>query len=139
MSIDRGHLAQALIALVGIWLMAAPDVLGHGAPLAHSDHIAGPLLVTIGGISIWELNREARFAAIPVGVWLLVAPWLLGAGAAGTVNGMIAGVTSIALAFLRGQPSQAFGGGWSALWTSPSPYRDQPGGPPGKQIEEGRQ
>lgn len=124
--IDHGHVAQALVMTCGIWLMAAPDVLGFDAPMAHSDYIAGPLLVTIGGIAIWGIGRPARWAAIPVGVWLLVAPWILSSPLTGTISSSTTGVVAILMALVRGRTTWSFGGGWSALWVEPSPYRDLP-------------
>ena len=34
-------------ALLGLWLMFVPAVLGNAAPLAHIDHLAGALLITV--------------------------------------------------------------------------------------------
>ena len=105
--------------------MAAPAVLNYGSPLADSDRVVGPLLVTIGGVAVWEVTRKARLAALPLGIWLLIAPWLFGGPASAISSNVGTGLAVGALSMVHGYPAPAFGGGWEALWSSPSPYADR--------------
>lgn len=88
---------------VGLWLLAAPDVLGATGAAADSDHLVGGLIVTIAAVALAEPARSARFANVAVGLWLLVAPWLLdGTTSAGRASSLLAGVALILLSLPRG-------------------------------------
>ncbi len=63
-------------AVFGAWLMFSPSVLGVLPPLANSDYIAGPLLITISAISCAKVAKKAYYANLLVAVWLLIAPWV---------------------------------------------------------------
>lgn len=117
----RGMYAQLLVAAVGLWLMAAPAVLGYGDPAATSDRVAGPLLVSVGVIAAWEITRSVRWVALPVGLWLLAAPWLLGYPGDATVSSSVAGVVAVGLSFVHGEIRASFAGGWDSLWRSGDP------------------
>jgi hypothetical protein len=110
--------AQLLGALLGVWLMAAPAVLGYGAPAATVDRIAGPLAAMLGVVAASEVTRGVRRANLLVGLWLLAAPWLLGYPAAATLNSILVGLLLAALSFVRGTVKERFGGGWTSLWRS---------------------
>ena len=104
--------------------MAAPDVLDYGGALANSDRVVGPLLVTVGGIAAANVVREVRLAALPLAAWLLIAPWLLDAPTPALISNMATGLAAGLLGFVRGRPGGSYGGGWRAVWSSESPYRD---------------
>lgn len=111
-------IARAANALLGIWLMSAPAVLGYGNPAANHDHIAGPLAATFAIISVAEVTRSVRWMNVILGVWLLAAPWILGyRGPAPIVNSMVVGVLLGALGLVRGTVREQVGGGWRMLWT----------------------
>lgn len=122
--LDRGHYAQLLVSMLGVWLMAAPDVLGYGAPLADSNRVVGPLLVTVGGVAIWEVTRMTRLATLPLAGWLLVSPWIFDAPTVAIVSNMATGIAAGLLSLVHGQVPDKFGGGWVAVWSSDSPYED---------------
>jgi hypothetical protein len=107
--------AQALSVALGIWLMAAPAVLGYNGLPADNDHVIGPLAASFACIAIWEATRGARWVNVPLGAWLLIAPWFLGHGQAALLNSLIAGVLLIGLGFVRGTSRERLGGGWAAL------------------------
>jgi hypothetical protein len=109
---------QIINAAVGIWLMAAPAVLGYGNPAQTNDRIAGPLAAAFAVIAVSEITRPVRWANLPIGLWLLIAPWVLGYPLAAAANSIIAGVILIVCARLGGGVTGQFGGGWSALWKS---------------------
>lgn len=89
---------------LGIWLVAAPAVLGGGAAAADSDRLVGALILTDAAIATAEVTRAWRFVNIPAGLWLMIAPWLLaGSTPTATWNDVIVGVAVIFLALSRGR------------------------------------
>lgn len=107
---------QVLTAVIGIWLMAAPTVLGYARPMSTSDHIAGPLVATFACIAIWECTRALRWINLPLGIWVVVGTFVLGAPTAAFLNGILCGMAIACLATQGGTIQQQFGGGWSMLW-----------------------
>lgn len=104
---------------VGLWLMAAPAVLGYGDPADTNDRIVGPLAVTFAIIAIWEVTRALRWLNLALGLWLLAAPWLLGGYPAdATVNSLAAGALLALFSLVRGKMQQEYAGGWPSLWRS---------------------
>ncbi|HEV2147993.1 MAG TPA: SPW repeat protein [Longimicrobiaceae bacterium] len=102
---------------LGIWLMAAPAVLGYSGAAETSDRIAGPVIATFAIVAISEVTRPLRRVNTVAGVWLLLAPWLLGFPAAAAWNSVAVGVLVIGLSLVRGTVESRFGGGWRVLWT----------------------
>lgn len=104
---------------VGLWLMAAPAVLGYSGSAATNDRIVGPLAATFAIVAIWEVTRALRWANLALGLWLLAAPWILGGYPADAiVNSMAAGALLALFSLVRGKIRQEYAGGWSALWRS---------------------
>lgn len=111
--------ARILSAALGVWLMAAPAVLGYAAPAEVNDRIVGPVIATFAIVAISAVTRPLRRLNTVAGGWLLLAPWILGYGAtAPTVNDMLVGVAVIAASLVKGKVTDTFGGGWSSLWRS---------------------
>ncbi|HLT46676.1 MAG TPA: SPW repeat protein [Rubricoccaceae bacterium] len=109
--------AQVVNALLGVWLMAAPAVLGYGAPAAVNDRIVGPVAASFAVIAWWQATRPARWVNLPLGLWLIAAPFVLGYGAtAPLVNSLAVGAALAALSLVRGTVDKRFGGGWRAVW-----------------------
>jgi hypothetical protein len=100
-----------LVSALGLWLRAAPDVLGTQKPAADSDHLVGALIVVVAVIAMAEVTRAARFLNILAGAWLLAAPWLLG-GAAGLApwNSLLVGILVLVLSVPRGTVRERYGG-----------------------------
>lgn len=111
--------AQILNTLLGLWLMAAPDVLGYRGAAGVNDHILGPIAASAACVALWEVTRAVRWVNLPIGLWLIAAPWVLGYGAAPRLNSLAVGLPLVAFAAVRGELRQRFGGGWSALWGKP--------------------
>lgn len=97
-------------AVIGAWLMAAPDVLGHDGGIADSDRLVGSLVVTFALVALAEVARPLRLLNVPFGAWLLIAPWIFGASAAVTVSGMLAGTALIVLSLPQGAIVERSGG-----------------------------
>ena len=107
--------AHAIVSLVGIWLMAAPAVLGYGGVAANHDRIVGPVVASFACIALWEVTRPLRWLDLAAGLWLIAAPWILGFARDAAVNSVIAGLAIAALSLVRGKLTHQFGGGWRTL------------------------
>ncbi|HEX5385691.1 MAG TPA: hypothetical protein VFW66_03205 [Gemmatimonadales bacterium] len=108
--------AQAVSALLGIWLMAAPAVLGVGGGARDNDLVVGPIAAAIGIVAVSEVTRPVRRVNLVIGLWLVLVAWAFGGGAAARVNDAAVGLLLIGLATVRGRMGTAYGGGWSTLW-----------------------
>lgn len=108
--------ARVVSVLLGLWLMVAPAALTVNNAASDNFRIVGPLVVSVSVIAIWGVTRGLRWANVPLGAWLLLAPWLFHFGTAALVTSLAVGVLLIALAFVRGEVKEKFGGGWSALF-----------------------
>lgn len=108
--------AQALAAAIGLWLYAAPGVLGYGDPAATSDRIVGPLVLSFSFVAMWEFVRGLRLANRPLALWLLAAPLVLGYPTDALVSGMLSGAAVLGLSFVRGKVEGRYGGGWAAVF-----------------------
>ena len=121
--------AQFINMMLGIWLMAAPTILGYGGPGRTNHRIVGPLAVSCAVIALWEVTRPVRWGNFVLGLWLLVAPWLFTDAWAALLNSSLGGLLLMAFALVRGTAEpQRFGGGWSALWRATSISWGQRGG-----------
>ncbi|MEX2571076.1 MAG: SPW repeat protein, partial [Gemmatimonadota bacterium] len=114
-SATTGILARLLNAGLGIWLMAAPAVLGYGAPASTSDRLVGPIAASLAIIAVWEIVRPLRHANTALGAWLIVAPLILGYAITPAINSVIVGAAMVALSRVRGEVRGRYGGGWRAI------------------------
>jgi hypothetical protein len=109
--------ARILNTGLGLWLMAAPAVLGFtDSPAATNHRIVGPLVVTFAFVAIWQVTRALRRINLASGLWLLAAPWIFGFPTDATVNAMVCGAAIAALSLVQGTRDTSFGGGWRVLW-----------------------
>lgn len=109
-------IVQVVLTLAGLWLMAAPAVLGYGEPASTSDRIAGPVMAAVAFISIATITRGLRWANLPVGLWLLGAPWLLDLPVDATVSSTAVGLLAVAMAGTGAPDQERYAGGWRSLW-----------------------
>lgn len=108
--------AHIVNAVLGVWLMAAPAVLGYGTPLATSDRIVGPVIATFAVVAWWEATRAVGRWNVVLGLWGVVAPWVLGAdGTWAIANAMIVGALIAGLSLVKGKVEKTYGGGWASL------------------------
>lgn len=112
--------ARITSVLAGVWLMAAPAVLGYGDPAGANDLVVGPLVASLGVVSIWQVARGLRWLVALAGVWLLISPWILGHPNDALVNSLVVGLVLIITGSIRGKLSEAVGGGWKAIWKEES-------------------
>jgi len=68
---------QFIVMLLGLWLMAAPDILHYEGPERMNHHIVGPLVVSAAVIAIAETTRAVRWVNVALGFWLMMAPLIL--------------------------------------------------------------
>lgn len=69
-----------LAGLLGIWLIAAPPLLGIAGNLSDSGRLVGALVTTTAVVAMAEVGRPLRFINILFGLWIMVSPWVLNAG-----------------------------------------------------------
>lgn len=109
----------SFVAIVGIWLMVAPDALGYGGSALVNHRIVGPTLATMAICAIWEVLRGLRWVNVVCGAWLLISPWVLMVESdAARMNSMVCGALCVALSLSKGKQKQQYGGGWRALFGS---------------------
>jgi uncharacterized membrane protein len=111
-ALDLKNVPPTLIASagLGIWLMAAPAVLGTDGLLANSHHVAGALVVTWAVMAFGEIARPVRFLNMLMGLWVAMAPWLI-SGASGAIRwtDALVGTLLIVLSLPRGRIDEKFG------------------------------
>lgn len=112
--------AQIVMATLGIWMMAAPDLLGFSKRIADNAHIIGPLIATFAIISIWECTRNVRLLNLPLAAWLLVAPLVLRyQNDTALMNDYAVAIIVLFLFLVRPKRKYRFAGGWRSLWKLP--------------------
>ncbi|MGZ8422446.1 MAG: SPW repeat domain-containing protein [Nitrospira sp.] len=112
--------AQSILILIGVWLMASPDVMGYGGPARANNQIVGVWMATFGMIAMSECTRAMRWVNLVLGTWLVMAPFWLDYPDERAFGSIALGVASVLLALVRSPISERFGGGWSALWNGNS-------------------
>jgi hypothetical protein len=113
-------IAQLAAALVGVWITAAPGVLGYAGAARLLAVTLGPIAASLALIAAWETTRGLRWGNVAAGAVLILAPWLLpGAHWAAQISNVLAGALLLALSLLGGEVRGRHGGGWSALFREP--------------------
>jgi hypothetical protein len=112
-ALDLNNVPWTLLisAVLGIWLMAAPAVLGVTGTAADSNHLAGALVVTWAVIAFGEVARPVRLLNLPTGLWIAISPWML-SGATGTSQWLdvFVELLLVALSVRCGHIEERFGG-----------------------------
>ena len=104
-------------SILGVWLMAAPEILNYQGRAADNDQIFGPIIASISITAIFESTRNMRWLNIPFAIWLIMAPFVLSyddnyAGYNDVLTGIFVGSFSL----IKGKIHYKFGGGWAALF-----------------------
>ncbi|MCM2251865.1 MAG: SPW repeat protein [Ramlibacter sp.] len=96
------HWQDPVNALVGVWLIASPWILGfQGEMTALSNAvIVGVLLVATALGTIFVPRAWEEWTETALGVWLAISPWVLGFSALrdATVSMVVSGVVVAVLA-----------------------------------------
>lgn len=104
--------------MVGIWLMAAPAILGYHGPARINDQACGPLIASLAIIAMWEVTRGLRWLNLALGFWLMLAPLVLHYVTwASALNNLVCSLTLIICAVVPGRKIHRFAGGWPSLFT----------------------
>ncbi len=119
--------AQAINAILGLWLLFAPWVLDFNGPARIVDRIAGPIAFTFALWALRDVTRGVRVVNVLVGLWVLTMPWAFHyESAAATINGIVVGLALIMFALIRGPIHQRFGSGWRGLiWAATEDIREE--------------
>ncbi|MER3375033.1 MAG: SPW repeat protein [Allomuricauda sp.] len=113
--------------ILGIWLMAAPTILGYGPIASDNGHIVGPIIVTFSTISLWEATNAVRKWNYPFALWLLLAPWILEYDLTiAIISDMLIGAMVFAMSTLRSSMKNRYGGGWTSLWKKYPDHMNDP-------------
>jgi hypothetical protein len=105
-----------LTAVIGVWLLASPGILGYTGSAQVNNQIVGAWIATFGLIAMAESVRAVRWANVVLGAWLICAPFMLEYADERAIGSIAMGLGTIALSCIRGTLSNRFGGGWSVLW-----------------------
>ncbi len=100
----------AAAAVAGVWLLAAPELLGTAEPLASSNHLVGALATTIAVVVMAEPIRVGRFVNVPVGLWIAASALLLGGEMADVVSNGVVGLVVAAGSLPRGPIHEHYAG-----------------------------
>lgn len=108
---------QALNALLGVWLMIAPSVLGYEDSLAAKlDWIVGPLVTAFAAIAMAGVLRAVRLVNLVLAVAVALTT-LVPVGRLANLGHIVTAALIAALSIPRGKIRHAYGGGWRALRT----------------------
>ncbi|MFI5334850.1 MAG: vitamin K epoxide reductase family protein, partial [Chlamydiales bacterium] len=90
-----------LQAIVGVWLMARPNILPYNIASADCDHWMGAIVVTVAAVATAEVTRTARFVNIIAGVIVLILALLFSSGSTAV---LMSGIASAVLLILVSIP-----------------------------------
>jgi hypothetical protein len=101
---------SALIALVGIWMIAEAFLFELAGAQLWNDLAIGLLLLAVGGYNYYRQSNEqfgsvnAAAVAAVIGLWLIAAPFVFSGGAGGSTgvavgvwNDLVAGLVTFVL------------------------------------------
>jgi uncharacterized membrane protein len=97
-------------AALGIWLMVSPGLFALEGLASDATHLSGALIVVVSVVAMAEPLRMGRFLNGLLALVVVSAPWISDAATtAGRVNGLVVGLTVIALIFPRGAVRERYG------------------------------
>jgi uncharacterized membrane protein len=99
-----------LCAILGMWTIAAPEILASRDFASLSNYITGPLIVAVSIISFAEVARVFRFFNIILSLWLLTAPWVIGGASLNLLlNDSFVAIAIIFLSLSKGRVKHKYG------------------------------
>jgi hypothetical protein len=115
--------AQVAATAIGIWLTAAPAIIGFDGVAATNCFIVGPVIATMACVAIAEVTRPVRRANYVLGGWMALAPFVLGFQGRALVVSVVSGAAVIVLSRFHGRVATRYGGGWKRAWPWSSVWR----------------
>jgi hypothetical protein len=88
-------------AIIGVWLMARPDILPFNIESANCDHWMGAIILTIAAVATAEVTRTARFVNVIAGVVVLILTLIFSSGSTAI---LMSGITSAVLLIIVSIP-----------------------------------
>jgi hypothetical protein len=115
MDLDRVPWTLLVAAGLGVWLMAAPAVLGAEGRAANVDYLAGALIVTWSVVGFAEVARPARLLNLPVALAVLAATFMVSGGSdLSRINDVVTVLIVAGLSVRRGRIRSHFGA-WNRM------------------------
>jgi hypothetical protein len=120
-----------LSVALGVWVIAAPDVLNSSELLRVSEHVVGPLVVGLSLASTSPVMRRLRIVNLAPAACLLGVGFITIDVGGGAINAIVVAIVLGSLAYIDRERRGHYGGGWRAV--APlrrSIMRGQPRGSP---------
>ena len=98
--------------VLGIWMMAAPEVMGIPIKAAAADvnHLGGALIVVMAVISMGEVVRTGRYLNVLFGLAVAIWPWFLSdSNLALNISSAVSGLLVAGLSIPRGTVKESYG------------------------------
>jgi hypothetical protein len=95
-------------AVLGLWLIAAPFVLGVSGAGLWNAVVVGSLIALASGYNWYltttdeDVNRLVAYSAAVLGLWVIAAPFVFGVGTAAMWNDVIVGAIVASFAGYNG-------------------------------------
>jgi hypothetical protein len=97
--------------LIGLWLMARPDILPFSVATANSDHVLGALVVTVAAVASAEVTRIARYGNVLLGLALCAAAFIFALHVPVVLcSDIISGIVLIFVSLPRGSIVERYAG-----------------------------
>lgn len=107
--------APLAMVAVGLAVMAAPGVLGHGPPADNIHHIAGPVIAALGSVATADVARPVLRAMLPIGFALLLSPLAVSQPVPALLVSVAGGAAAVLLSITPVSTADRFGGGWMSV------------------------
>ncbi len=98
----------------GVWLLAAPSVLGYGGTASDAHRVVGSVGAAAATISLSEVTRSIRWIAVVAGILAIATAWV-GTESQALVSAAIAGGLMVVGDLIGSEPRERLGGGWRAV------------------------
>lgn len=115
---------------LGLWLMAAPGVLGYDGAARVNDLVVAPIAAAAAAIAISGVTRGFRRVNVLLGAWLVLSAGIFSRTPPARWSTAAIGLAMLALGLVKGTLRQRYGGGWRALIDEPARPDRRNGEPP---------
>jgi hypothetical protein len=112
---------QIISIIAGAFIMLTPYLWDYDQQLSNHNYIIGPLIITFAITAIWEVNRNARWANIPLAAWLVIFTFVFGEAHVIWPN-LVSSAIVIICAAIKRKGKDMYGGGWKSLFQKNAPH-----------------